>query len=54
MHGRLIKEHIGVSDETHVFFCGMAIGYRDPQAPMNNYTRSREPLNSVVKFQGFE
>jgi nitroreductase len=53
MHGRLIKDHIGVSDETHLFFCGMAIGYRDAEAPMNNYTRTREPLDSVVKFQGF-
>ncbi len=53
MHGRLIKEHIGVSDETHLFFCGLSIGYRDAEAPMNNYERTREPLDSVVKFQGF-
>jgi nitroreductase len=53
MHGRLIKDFLGVSDETHVFFCGLAIGYRDPDAPMNNYQRTREPLDEVVQFKGF-
>jgi nitroreductase len=53
-HGRLIKDHIGVSDESHVFFCGMAIGYRDEDAPINHYERSRVGLDEAVRFQGFE
>ena len=53
-HGRLIKQHIGVSDESHIFFCGMAIGYRDDAAPINHYERSRADLDDVVRFQGFE
>jgi nitroreductase len=53
-HGRLIKQHIGVSDESHIFFCGMAIGYRDAAAPINHYERSRADLDDVVRFQGFE
>jgi nitroreductase len=52
-HGRLIKEHIGVSDESHVFFCGLAIGYRDEAAPINHYERSRVDLDDAVRFQGF-
>ncbi|HEX8057238.1 MAG TPA: nitroreductase [Novosphingobium sp.] len=53
-HGRLIKDHIGVSDESHVFFCGLAIGYRDNEAPVNHYERSRMALDDVVRFVGFE
>ena len=50
---RLIKDHIGVSDETHIFFCGMAIGYRDPHAPINAFERTRVPLDEQVRFLGF-
>jgi nitroreductase len=53
LYGRLIKDHIGVSDETHIFFCGMAIGFRDPTAPVNNYERPRVPLDRQVQFVGF-
>lgn len=50
VHGRLIKEFAGVSDETHLFFCGMAIGYPDPDAPLNRFERTRAPIDEVVRF----
>ncbi|MFV8816726.1 nitroreductase [Haliea sp. E17] len=53
MYARLIKEFIGVDDTTHVFFCGMGIGYRDPEAPVNNFERGRVPLDEQVRFAGF-
>lgn len=53
LYGKLIKEHIGVSDESHVFFCGMGIGYRDLAAPVNCYERPRVPLHRQVRFVGF-
>lgn len=53
-HGRLIKEFIGVSDETHIFFCGMAIGYADPSSPSNTYQRTRIPCDQSVRFMGFD
>lgn len=53
LYGKLIKEHIGVSDETHIFFCGLAIGYRDPDAPVNQYERPRVGLERQVTFAGF-
>lgn len=53
MHARLIKEHLGVSDETHIFFCGVAIGYRDADAPVNTFNRGRIPLEEQVRFLGF-
>jgi nitroreductase len=52
IHARLIKEHIGVSDETHIFFCGMGIGYRT-DAQVNNFERHRVPLERQVRFMGF-
>jgi hypothetical protein len=36
-----------------MFFCGMAIGYRDPDAPLNNFERERVPLDEQVQFLGF-
>lgn len=53
LFARLIKDHIGVSDETHIFFCGIAIGYRDEEAVVNNFEREREPLDGNVRFLGF-
>ena len=53
MYARIIKEHIGVSDEDHIFFCGIAIGYRDDTVPVNQFERARVPIDEVVKFQGF-
>lgn len=52
-YARLIKEHIGVDDQTDIFFCGMAIGYRDHSAPINNFERPRIPLDHQVSFSGF-
>lgn len=52
-YARLIKEHIGVSDETHILFCGLSIGYRDADAPVNKFDRERVPLEKQVRFVGF-
>jgi nitroreductase len=53
IHAKLIKDFLGVSDETHIFFCGMAIGYRNAEDPVNGFERQREPVDSNVKFLGF-
>ncbi|MDE2404526.1 MAG: nitroreductase [Sphingomonadales bacterium] len=54
VHGRLIKDFAGIPDESHVFFCGMAIGWPDPAAPINAFPRTRAPLDEVVRFAGFD
>ena len=54
LYAKLIKDHLGVSDESHIFFCGIAIGYRDEEDPVNGFDRKREPLDSKVKFLGFD
>jgi nitroreductase len=53
IHARLIKDHLGVSDDSHIFFCGMAIGYRDEAAAVNHFERGRATLDEQVKFAGF-
>ncbi|EGD59224.1 nitroreductase [Novosphingobium nitrogenifigens DSM 19370] len=52
-YGRTIKAHLGLSDDT-LLFCGLAIGWRDPDAAANNFERQRVPLDEQVRFFGFE
>jgi nitroreductase len=52
MYAREVREAIGVPED-HIFFCGLAIGYRDPQAPVNLFDVPRAPLSEVVRFEGF-
>jgi nitroreductase len=52
VYGRTIKDQLGLSDDT-MLFCGLAIGWRDPDAPVNNFEREREPLGDQVAFLGF-
>ena len=52
-YARLIKDFVGLDHERYMCFCGLAIGYRDPDAPVNNFERNRVPLDEQVKFVGF-
>ena len=54
LYANTIRDFLGLDHERYMFFCGMAIGYRDPDAPVNNFERERVPLDSQVKFIGFE
>jgi hypothetical protein len=35
-----------------MLFCGMAVGYIDPAAPINSLRSEREPLDAFVTFKG--
>lgn len=52
MYGRTIKAHLGLADDV-MLFCGIAIGHRVADAPVNNFERPRVPLDDQVKFIGF-
>ncbi|WP_299193407.1 nitroreductase [uncultured Erythrobacter sp.] len=54
LYANVIRDHLGLDHDRYMLFCGMAIGYRDPDAPLNNFEREREPLDETVKFLGFE
>lgn len=47
-----IRQCFAIPDD-HIFFCGMAIGHRDPDAAVNNFAVPRAPLDEVVKWEGF-
>ena len=53
VYGRTIKDHLGLGDDI-LLFCGIAIGWRDEQAPVNNFERERVPLDEQVTFLGFD
>ena len=53
LYANTIRDFLGLDHERYMFFCGMAIGYRDPDAPVNNFERERVPLEEHVKFIGF-
>lgn len=52
MYGTYMREMLGIDDE-HIFFCGMAIGYRDADDPINNFDRPRTPVADTVRWEGW-
>ncbi len=51
-YARLIKQFTGISDETHILWTGLAIGWPDMSKPLNNYPRPRVALEEQVRFLG--
>ena len=51
-YGKFMKAQLGIDGE-HIFFCGMAIGYRYPAAPINTFPVPRVALAETVAFEGF-
>ena len=47
-----IREVVAIPDD-HIFFCGLAIGHRDPDAPVNNFPVARAPLDQVMQWEGW-
>lgn len=52
MYGTYMRELLGISDD-YIFFCGMAVGYRDPEAPINNFAVPRVDAFDALDFRGF-
>ena len=49
---RIIRRHLPVPDD-QIVVCGMAVGYRDPDAPENIWRTDREPVESFTRWVGF-
>ena len=47
----LIRSHLGLDASTHIV-CGIALGYADPQAPVNQTQTSRCALDEYFKVVG--
>jgi nitroreductase len=45
----LVKDALGYSRDT-ILICGMALGYEDKEAPVNNYRTPREEVETFTKF----
>jgi nitroreductase len=45
----VIREHLNVSD-SHILLCGLALGYADPSAPVNQYRPERLPVDGFTHF----
>jgi nitroreductase len=45
----LVKEALGYSRDT-ILICGMALGYEDKKAPVNNYRTPREEVETFTRF----
>lgn len=49
MRAGAVSQFVG-ADEELMLFCGMAIGHRNPEAPVNNLVSDREPLENWARF----
>jgi nitroreductase len=47
-----VRAAVPIPDD-HIFFCGLAIGRRDPAAPVNTFAVPRAPLGESIQFNGF-
>lgn len=53
VYGRTIKDQLGLADDV-LLFCGLAIGWRDPEPAVNRFERERVALDEQVTFIGFD
>jgi len=44
---------VGLPDD-HMVFSGMALGYRDPDHPINGWRSTRDPVHAWCELKGFE
>jgi nitroreductase len=47
-----LREHLALPANQMVY-CGMAIGYADPEMPVNRLQTEREPVEGFTRFVGF-
>lgn len=48
-----IREVVDIPED-HIFFCGMAIGYRDESDPVNNFDVKRADMGEAIRWEGWE
>lgn len=52
VYQKAIREVVDIPDD-HIFFCGMAIGYRDADDPVNAFRVPRAPVDEAVRWEGW-
>lgn len=48
-----VAKAVGLPDD-HMLFSGMALGYRDPEHPINAWRSTRDPLDVWCELKGFD
>lgn len=48
-----IREVVDIPED-HIFFCGVAIGYRDTDAPVNTFAVPRAPIEETIRWEGWD
>jgi len=51
-YNKIVDDHVGLP-EGHMLFSGMALGYRDEAAPVNNWRSRRDPFEAWGELKGF-
>lgn len=49
----LVSDFLELPDD-RIFYCGIALGFADPDAPINACVTDREPVDGFAHFLGFE
>lgn len=49
----IVRKHLTISDDL-ALACGMALGYSDEKAPINQYRTEREPVSAFTTYVGFD
>lgn len=49
VYGKTVRDHLGLDDE-QIVWTGLAIGYCNADAPVNNFVVPRAPLEEVVRW----
>ena len=52
MYGKSVRDTLGL-DDGQILFTGLAIGYADEDAAVNQWPVPRAPLDEVIDWQGF-
>lgn len=52
-YGDLVHEHLNLADE-EIVVCGIALGFIDPDNPVNNFKTPRVGLDEFTSFLGFD
>ncbi len=52
IYSKQIRECVDIPDD-HIFFCGMGIGWRDSESPVNRFEVARAPLDEAIRWEGF-
>ena len=49
MRANTVRKFVGAQDNL-MLFCGIALGHKNPDAPVNTLVSDREPLSNWAKF----